>query len=140
MLELRRFWGPLPRSVLTLACNIRYQEHQQTMMAALPQQSFSDQKLADTTYPYGLFSGRVIHMETDESYTSFCIRSPCKPVSRPSGKPKILSNVKIFEGYCRQFRLCCSKRYSVRTICAHSSPEGWPGFTARKIERTHRRW
>ena len=72
VLELCRFWGPVPRSVLTHAGDMRYQAYQKTLMAALTQQSLYEliQKLADTTYPYGIMSGRVIHMETDESYTS----------------------------------------------------------------------
>ena len=71
VLELCTLWGPVPRSVLTHASNMIFQEQQEALITALPEQSFNEfiKRMGDTTYPYGLISGTVIHMHPNESYT-----------------------------------------------------------------------
>ena len=72
VLELCKSWGPVPRSVLTVACGRGFQEEQEALITALPAQRFDEfiRGMANDTYPYGYVSGTVIHLHPDGAYRS----------------------------------------------------------------------
>lgn len=71
VLELCKFWGPVPRWILRNAKNTDLHAQQKNLIEGFCKQSLNElvRNMANETYPYGLVSGNVIHMEVNEMYS-----------------------------------------------------------------------